>query len=189
MKKIAVFASGTGSNFQAIQEAILRNEINAEISLLVSDRPKSKVLLKAEKYNIECFSFKSKEYKSKDDYELEILEKLHEAKVDLIVLAGYMRLIGNVLLEKFPKRIINIHPSLLPSFKGIDAIGQAINSKVIVTGVTVHFVDAGMDTGEIIEQKSLYIGYMKTREEIETEIHKIEHKLYPIVINKLLEEI
>ncbi len=187
MKNIAVFASGTGSNFQAIHEAIQNKEINANISLLISDRPKSKAVEKAKNFDINSFVFKAKTYESKAAYEKVILELLEKNNVKLIVLAGYMRLVGPTLLEKYPKRIINIHPSLLPSFKGIDAVGQAIAAKVKVTGVTVHYVDEGMDTGEIIAQKTLDITNLKTREEIEEEIHKIEHQLYPEVINKLME--
>ena len=189
MKNIAVFASGTGSNFDAIYEAIKNKEIPARLSLLISDRPKSKAVEKAIKYDIKHFTFKPKNYASKEEYEKVIQRLLKEEKIDLIVLAGYMRLIGTTLLNHYPKRIINIHPSLLPSFKGIDAIGQAIAAQATVTGVTVHYVDAGMDTGEIISQIELDISSLKTREEIETEIHKIEHILYPKTINIILEEL
>ena len=188
MKNIAVFASGTGSNFHAIIDAVSTKELNANIKLLVTDRPKCKALDKAKNANITFFAFRSKDYLNKADYERAILSKLQENSIDLIVLAGYMRLIGPTLLNKYPKRILNIHPSLLPSFKGIDAVGRAMNAKVKVTGVTVHYVDEGMDTGEIIDQEPLVIRDFKTREEIETKIHKIEHKLYPKVIKKVLEE-
>lgn len=187
MKNIAIFASGTGSNFLAINKAIISNDLEANIGLLVSDKPNSKAVGNAKKMNINCFTFRPKLYVSKHDYEVEILHQLEVNNIDLIILAGYMRLIGNTLLEKYPKRIINIHPSLLPSFKGIDAVGQAIKAQVKVTGVSIHFVDEGMDTGEIIAQQALDITELKTREEIETEIHKIEHCLYPKTIKKILE--
>lgn len=187
MKNIAVFASGTGSNFLAIYEAIKRNELNVNLKLLISDRPKSKSVDKAKTLNIPFFAFHPKDYPSKEAYEQEINKQLQENDVDLIVLAGYMRLIGTTLLEAYTRKIINIHPSLLPLFKGKDAVGQAMAAGVSKTGVTVHYVDEGMDTGEIISQEELDISNLNTREEIETEIHKIEHKLYPKTIKKVLE--
>jgi len=189
MKNIAVFASGTGSNFLAILNAIEQGHIHANLSILISDRPKSKAIEKAKNLQIEFLALRPKSFDSKTKYEEKILETLHNKNIDLIVLAGYMRLIGNTLLSQYPKRILNIHPSLLPAFKGKDAVGQAINAKVDKTGVTVHYVDAGMDTGEIIEQVELDLSNLYTREDIEIQIHKIEHNLYPKVIQKVLEDI
>lgn len=189
MRNIAIFASGTGSNFQAIINAVSSKELKANITILISDKPNCKAIEKAIAKNIHYFAFKAKNYSSKEACEKDLLIHLEEHKVDLIVLAGYMRLIGPTLLKKYPNRIINIHPSLLPTFKGMDALGQAMKANVTVTGVTVHFVDAGMDTGAIISQESLNIESFATREEIETAIHKIEHKLYPKVINKVLEDL
>jgi phosphoribosylglycinamide formyltransferase-1 len=188
VKKIAVFASGTGSNYQAIYDAIHQHKLQYEIVCLISDRPKSKVIEKAHQNNTPVFAFSPKQYDSKEAYEKEILLVLLEKEVDLIVLAGYMRLIGETLLKAYPRKIINIHPSLLPSFKGKDAVGQAMKSNVQVTGVTIHYVDEGMDTGEIIAQKALDISNLYQREEIEQKIHQIEHQLYPEVIQQLLEE-
>ena len=188
MKNIAVFASGTGSNYQAIFDAIKEGKLDTNISCLITDRPKAKVIEKAKNNNTPYFTFKPKSYSSKAEYEKEVLSVLQNHNVELIVLAGYMRLIGDTLLKAYPRMIINIHPSLLPAFKGIDAVGQAMNAKVKVTGVTVHYVDEGMDTGEIIAQKALDISNLKTREQIETKIHQIEHQLYPEVIQSLLEE-
>lgn len=189
MKNICVFASGTGSNFDAIVEATKSGLLKANVVLLVSDRPKSKAVEKAKKYGIDVFTFMAKEYTSKEEFEALILNEMKNRDVDLVVLAGYMRLIGHTLLSSYPKRILNIHPSLLPKFKGKDAVGQAMEAKVNKTGVTVHYVDEGMDTGEIIEQMELDISSMNTREEIETNIHSIEHKLYPKVIQNVLEEL
>ncbi len=188
MKRIAVFASGTGSNFLALNDALNIDKSVAEITLVVSDKPKSLVVKNAHKLNINVFSFNPKEYKKRVEYEKNILLKLIENEIDFIVLAGYMRIIGKTLLSKFEKKIINIHPSLLPSFKGIDAIGQAIDYKVKITGVTIHYIDEGVDTGEIIAQQAIDISSLNSREEIETEIHKIEHQLYPKAIISLLEE-
>ena len=184
--KIAVFASGSGSNFQAIQEAIERGELHAKVELVVTDKPGAFVVTRAEELWYSCISFESKRrLTSKADYETAIIEALHECGVEWVVLAGYMRLIGEVLLAAYPQRIVNIHPSLLPSFPGKDAIGQAMDHGVKVTGVTVHFVDEGMDTGPIIAQAAVPV-VTGDREATETAIHKEEHSLYTTALQQLL---
>ncbi len=188
MKNIAIFASGNGSNFLAIYDAIQSKELHAEITLLVSDKSNSKSVENGVKLGLNVFSFNASDYDSKVDYEKKILDKLIEHNVDMIVLAGYMRLIGKTLLDAYEGKIINIHPSLLPEYKGKDAIGQAMNDNAEISGVTVHYVDEGMDTGKIIEQVEVDISNFSTRAEIEKEIHKIEHVLYKKVIKQLLEE-
>ncbi len=189
MKNIAVFASGTGSNFIAIYEAIVNQYLEANIVLLVSDRPKSSVVKKAIKLHIPTFIFNPSDFSDKASYEIDILNILKERDVDLIVLAGYMRLIGNTLLNGYQRKIINIHPSLLPQYKGLDAIGQAMNDNAKMTGITVHYVDKGMDTGDIIAQESFVIEANESRETIEAKAHNIEHQLYPKVIKKILEDL
>ncbi|WP_026567595.1 phosphoribosylglycinamide formyltransferase [Bacillus sp. UNC41MFS5] len=184
--KIAVFASGTGSNFVAILESIKSKKINnVEVGLLVSDRPEALAVRTAINESIPVFSFTAKDYPNKQAYEEEILEKLTQLEVDFIVLAGYMRLLGHVLLHAFDRKIINVHPSLLPAFAGKDAIGQALDYGVKVTGVTVHFVDEGMDTGAIIEQRAVIIDSEETRETLIKKIQEQEHKLLPEVIQRL----
>ncbi|XMB72980.1 phosphoribosylglycinamide formyltransferase [Mycoplasmatota bacterium WC30] len=189
MRRIAIFASGFGSNFQAIQAAIDNQILNAKIELLISDKPKCLAIERAKHLNINVFSFNAPQYSTKALYEKEILYKLVTNRIDLVVLAGYMRIIGDTLLKGFKGKIINIHPSLLPSFKGKDAIGQAINAKVKITGVTVHYVNEELDSGQIIAQEALDISKMSSREEIEMSIHNIEHRLYPKVIKNVLEDI
>lgn len=186
MTKIALFASGSGSNVQAIAEAVSAGAIPADIALIVCDKPDAYVIKRAESFGIPAFSFVPKSYESKAAFEAEIVQKLREAGVEWIFLAGYMRLIGPTLLEAYQNRIVNIHPSLLPAFPGKDAIGQAFEAQVKVSGVTVHFVDEGMDTGPIIDQESVRIGDGMTREELQTAIQKVEHDLYPRVITELL---
>ncbi len=188
MKKISIFASGSGSNFQAIVEAVKKGELEADIALLVCDKLGAYALERAKNEEIPSFVFNAKGYDSKEAYELEILKNLQKHEVDFIVLAGYMRLIGKTLLDQFEGRIINIHPSLLPAFPGKDAIGQALRAKVKVSGVTVHFVDAGMDTGPIIAQKAIEISEQETKESLQTKIHKVEHELYPKVIQQLIKK-
>lgn len=186
MKKIAIFASGSGSNFQAICDAIQIGQLDAEIMLLVCDKPGAKVIERARQVGIECFIFSPKTYPDKASFEREIVEKLLKLEIELIVLAGYMRLIGETLLQAYKNKMINIHPSLLPSFPGMDAIGQAYRAGVQKTGVTIHFVDEGMDTGPIIAQRELTIEQTDTLESIEYKIHKIEHEFYPQVLQSLV---
>ncbi|SDO56189.1 phosphoribosylglycinamide formyltransferase [Alkalicoccus daliensis] len=184
MTNIAVFASGNGSNFQAVADACGKKELDAQIVLAVCDKPGAYVEKRAEKAQIPLFSFSPKSYESKQAFEQELVEKLKEKQVDLIVLAGYMRLIGPTLLQEFEGRMMNIHPSLLPAFPGLDAIGQAFDAKVKVTGVTVHLVDAGMDTGPILAQEPVRIDEADTQEEIEKKIRNVEHQLYPAAIKQ-----
>ncbi|WKA55779.1 phosphoribosylglycinamide formyltransferase [Planococcus shixiaomingii] len=182
--KIAVFASGNGSNFQAIADAIQAGKLDAELVLAITDRPAALVVERARRLGIESFSFVPSQYDSKQLYEEMLKEKLFEHGVEWLVLAGYMRLIGPVLLDAFENRIINIHPSVLPAFPGKDAIGQTLAAGAEKAGVTVHYVDAGMDTGSIIAQQSFPIAGRK-REAVEAEIHKIEHELYPATLQRL----
>jgi len=184
MKKIALFASGNGSNFQAIVDEIEKGALAAEIAVLVTDKPDCYAVERAKKHNIPVFSFVPKNYASKDEYEREIAFYLIEKNVSLIVLAGYMKLIGEVLLTAFPNRIINIHPALLPAFPGKNGIKQAFDYGVKVFGVTVHYVDAGVDTGKIIAQESFKAEGNETLQEIEQKIHSIEHQLYVKVIRE-----
>jgi phosphoribosylglycinamide formyltransferase-1 len=186
MKKIAVFASGSGSNFQAILDVIQAGELDATISLLVCDKPGAYVIERANTAGVPSFIFNAKDYLSKEDYEREISVKLQEFDVEFVALAGYMRLIGPTLLREFTGRIVNIHPSLLPAFPGKDAIGQALSAKAKWSGVTIHFVDEGMDTGPIIVQERVRLEDMETRESLQEKIQAIEHKLYPAILQMLV---
>ncbi|KZE52964.1 phosphoribosylglycinamide formyltransferase [Rossellomorea marisflavi] len=185
MKKIAVFASGSGSNFQSIVDEIDSGTLEADVRLLVCDRPGARATERAEAAGIPVFSFRAKEYESKEAFEREIIRELEAAGVEFIVLAGYMRLIGPTLLEAFGGRIVNIHPSILPAFPGKDAIGQAFDGGVKVTGVTIHYVDAGMDTGEIIAQEAVTVEEDETRESLQRKIQAVEHRLYPATLRDL----
>ena len=185
MKRLAVFASGNGSNFQSIAEAIKSGKLEAEICLVVCDREDAYVLERAKLENIDSFSFSAKNYSNKTEHESEILEKLRQYEIEFIILAGYMRLIGPTLLQKYSQRIVNIHPSLLPSFPGKDAIGQAFDAGVKETGVTVHYVDDGMDTGPVIAQKAVPILEGDTKDILQKRIQEMEHDLYPSVLQEL----
>ena len=183
--KIAVFASGYGSNFEAIARAASQGEIPAEVALLVCDKPSARVVKVAREMGVPSFIFSAKEYASKADYELKIVERCREAGVEFICLAGYMRIVGEELLSAYEGRIINLHPSLLPSFKGARAIEQAIEYGVKVFGASIHYVDTSLDGGRIIAQRAVeYEG--NDISEITAKIHAIEHELYIQTIKKLL---
>lgn len=183
--KIAVFASGNGSNFEAIAMACEKHRLNAQVAICVCDHPGAYVTQRAMKLSIPVLELHPKSFPSKADYEAKILEELKKADVQLICLAGYMRIIGPTLLEAYENKIINIHPSLLPAFPGVDAIGQALDYGVKVFGVTVHFVDNTLDGGKIISQIAIpYDG--NDREELETIVHAYEHALYVSTLRKLI---
>jgi len=188
MKNIAVFASGSGTNFQYLVDAEKNLLMSGRIKLLISDKPNALVNERARIANVPTFAFDPKKYTTKADYEQILVEILHEYQIDLIVLAGYMRIVGATLLASFPNKIINLHPSLLPAFAGKDAIAQAINYGVKVTGVTVHFVDEGMDTGAIILQKALYIAEDDTLETLTVKIHSLEHEILLRAVNLLVQD-
>jgi phosphoribosylglycinamide formyltransferase 1 len=185
--RIAVFASGSGSNFQAIVDAVARQELDVQIELLVCDRSQAHVVERAKQAGVPVFAFRPKDYPDRESYESEILRQLETHGVQLIVLAGYMRLITKVLVDAYEGRMINIHPSLLPAFPGVDGIGQALAYGVKVTGVTVHFVDGGLDSGPIIAQQAMEIQVGETVEELSKRMHAVEHELYPRVIRWLSE--
>lgn len=184
MTNIAVFASGSGSNFQAIQEAIVRGELQANIAVVVTDKPGAYVETRAAQFNIPVLALSPKSFDTKAAYEQAIVDELRKRNIEWIVLAGYMRLVSETLLAAYASKIVNIHPSLLPSFPGKDAIGQALAHGVKVTGVTVHFVDEGMDTGPIIAQTAVDV-VDGDREQTEAAIHKAEHALYKKALQQL----
>lgn len=182
--KVCVFASGTGSNFQAIMET---ESLACEIVLLVCDRPGAPVIDKAKQKQIPVHVFDPTSYPSKQAYEEELITVLREREVTWIFLAGYMRIIGAHLLQAYHGRIVNIHPSLLPKFPGKDAIEKAYRVKVNKTGVTVHYIDEGIDTGPIIAQQEVKIYPTDSLKTLTNRIQKVEHQLYPKVINQLIQ--
>lgn len=170
---------------QAVQDGRLAG---VEVALLVCDKPGAKVLERAELLGIDAFVFQPKEYADKAAFEKEIVARLQQSDISLIVLAGYMRLVGETLLSSYEGNIINLHPSLLPAFPGKDAIGQALAYGVKITGVTVHLVDAGLDSGPIIAQIPVAVEDSDTAETLAARIHAVEHELLVNVIGQLAEE-
>ncbi|WP_141506291.1 phosphoribosylglycinamide formyltransferase [Paenibacillus luteus] len=183
--RIAVFASGQGSNFQAIVDAVQEGKLDVTIELLVCDKPAAPVVERARKAGVDTFLFTPKEYSSREAYETEIIAELERRGVELIVLAGYMRIITSVLVEPFYGRMINIHPALLPAFPGVNGIGQALAYGVKVTGVTVHYVDGGMDSGPIIAQRVVEVADEDTEDSLAVRIHAAEQSLLPGVIQQI----
>lgn len=183
--RIAVFASGTGSNFEAMMNS---KDRTFDVVMLVCDKPKAHVIGKAAGFGVETVVLEPDNYPSKAAYEEEILAKLKRANVQYIVLAGYMRLVGDTLLKAYEHKIINIHPSLLPSFPGIDAVGQALDAGVKVSGVTIHYVDEGIDTGPIIAQEPVTVFPNDTRETLLERIQQVEHVLFTRVIEEITKQ-
>lgn len=187
MKRIAIFASGSGTNFEALATACQRGEIDARVVLMVSDRPSARVNERAERLGVERWSHAVKEFTDKAAFEREIIRQLEEHKVDLVCLAGYMRILGDEILEAYRDRIINIHPSLLPAFKGAHAIEDAFRYGVKVYGVTVHYVNQELDGGRIIAQRSFpYEG--EDLEELTALVHATEYPLYIDTVKRLCKE-
>ena len=185
MKKLAIFASGNGSNFEALAAACQSGEIEAQVALCVCDKAGAYVIERAAKYGVETLVFNPKAFGSKAEFERMIADKMDSLGIDMVCLAGYMRIIGEEMLSRYGGRIINIHPSLLPAFVGAHAIQDAFEYGVKVFGVTIHYVDQTLDGGKIVAQVAVpYEG--SDIDELEAMIHKAEHRLYVDTVNKLI---
>jgi phosphoribosylglycinamide formyltransferase 1 len=184
--KIAVLGSGKGSNFRSILNAILAGQLNARPVLAVSDVPGAGILTLAENLGVPTELIQEPKYRTRlsEAVERALVNTLKASGAELIVLAGYFRVVKEPLLEAFPRRIINIHPSLLPAFPGLEAWRQAIDADVSTTGCTVHFVDPGIDTGEVIARSEVSVLPGDTPETLHARIQEAEHRLYPEVIKR-----
>lgn len=188
--KLGILGSGKGSNYVAIHGAIVRGELHAEIRIVISDAEKSGILDQARRHGVRTELVPPGKFKTKMEPECEarVVDLLRGAGVELVVLAGYMRMVKAPLLDAFPRRIINIHPSLLPKFPGLEAWKQAVAAGAKMTGCTVHYVDAAMDAGEIIAQREVPLLPGDTPETLHARIQREEHLLYPAVIARLAAE-
>lgn len=181
---VAIFASGNGTNFEAIAEA----DLPIDIKLLVCDHHDAYVVKRAKKFNVDVFIAEVTKSENRIKREEKILQALHQAGVEVVFLAGYMRIIGETLLNAYPQKIVNIHPALLPSFPGKQGILDAYNAGVRETGVTIHFINAEIDSGQIIAQEVVPRKEGDTLDDLESRIHAAEHQLYPRTILNLIEK-
>ncbi len=184
---IAVLCSGNGSNLQAIIDKIADGYVPARIAVVVSDNNKAFALERARKAGIETFILNPKDFASREAFDKEVVQVLRKNKIELVALAGYMRLLSPYFIKEYENRIMNIHPSLLPSFKGTRGIKDALEYGVKITGPTVHFVDEKLDHGPIILQRAVEIKDGDTEENLLARVHKEEHKIYPEAIKLFVE--
>ena len=188
IKKIAIFASGEGSNFTALCQAFKREKMPVQVALLVCDHQNVLVLQRAKNESVPTLVVNFRDYPDKASAEAVIAAKLAAEQIDFILLAGYMRIIGPTLLAGYAGKMVNIHPALLPSFPGRHGIEDAYEAGVSTTGVTIHWVDAGVDSGQIIAQRQVPIYNTDQLTDLEQRIHQVEHKFYPAVVKELLEK-
>ncbi len=180
--QLGVMASGSGTNFESIANVIAKKELNAQIKVLIYNNPDAKVKARAEKWQVPAILINHREYKNREALDRRIVDTFQEYGVEWVIMAGWMRIITQVLLDGFPDRVINIHPSLLPSFKGIRAIEQALAAKVKITGCTVHKVSLAVDSGAIIMQAAVPILPNDTPETLHARIQVQEHIILPQAI-------
>lgn len=186
--KIGVLISGSGSNLQAIIDRIDQGTLDAEIVLVISSRPDAFGLTRAEKADIPTLALNREVYQDAPAANKRIADALKEAGAEYVIMAGYMRKLTNEVLDAYPDKVVNLHPALLPSFKGAHAIEDAFTFGVKVTGITVHFANEDYDKGPIIAQRAVEIREDDTLESLETRIHEAEHELYPEVISLLAQQ-
>lgn len=177
--KIAILASGSGSNAQAIIDKINSGSLDATVNLVFSNRPEARVLERAKKANIAHAVIDHNEYPDRIVFDRKIAKLIHDHDCDFVVLAGFMRILGKEFLQEFQGRIVNIHPALLPSFPGTHGINDALNYGSLITGVSVHFVEEKMDSGPLIIQGALPILPGESLEALSKRIHAVEHRIYP----------
>ncbi|MBU4377077.1 MAG: phosphoribosylglycinamide formyltransferase [Candidatus Omnitrophica bacterium] len=184
---IAVFVSGNGTNLQAIIDAVKKDYIKAKIALIVSDNKEAYALKRAQKAGIETISLDARDFKSKEDFDKEIINNLKKHDIGLVALAGYMRLLTPYFIKEYRNRILNVHPALLPSFKGKNGVKDALDYGVKVTGPTVHFVTEDIDRGPIVSQVAVSIKDDDTEDSLRKRIHEEEHKIYTKAIKDFVE--
>ncbi len=187
-KRLAMFGSGRGSNAEAIYQAIQEGTISADIVVIVCDQPRARLVQLGEQWQIPIHVVPRDMYSSLDDFDRALLDVLRPYAVEGIILAGFMRILGPTFVKAFPHQILNIHPSLLPKFKGLQAQRQALEAGVSEAGCTVHFVDTGVDTGPIIQQAKVPVYPDDTVETLSDRILQEEHRIYPDVVRLFCED-
>jgi phosphoribosylglycinamide formyltransferase-1 len=182
--RLVVLASGSGTNLQAILDTLHGRE-GIEVAGVGSDKPAAPALERARAAGIETAVFPRDEYAGREARDAAMAAWIEACGADLVVLAGYMQLLSPAFVARFHNRVVNIHPALLPAFPGLDAIGQVLAAGVEVTGVTVHFVDEGVDTGPAIVQREVAVPPSRDRDRLEEAVHAVEHELYPEAIRMI----
>lgn len=185
-RRLAVLISGRGSNLQSIIDAVAAGELEARIAVVISNRPDASGLMRAREAGIEAMWLSPREFASRDEYDRAIVDVLKSRDVGLVCLAGFMRLVGPPLLDAFGNAILNVHPSLLPAFPGLDAQHQALEHGVRITGATVHFVNADLDAGAIVLQAAVPVLDDDTVDTLSARILIEEHRIYPEAIRLVL---
>ncbi|MTJ08965.1 phosphoribosylglycinamide formyltransferase [Anabaena sp. UHCC 0204] len=180
--KLGIMASGNGSNFEVIAQAIADGKINAQIQVLIYNNPEAKAATRAEKWGVKAVLLNHRDCKSREKFDGKVAETLKQYDVEFVIMAGWMRLVTQVLIDAFPNRMINIHPSLLPSFKGVRAVEQALAAGVKITGCSVHFVSLEVDSGEILMQAAVPVLPDDTSETLHARIQVQEHRILPMAI-------
>lgn len=180
--KLGILASGSGSNFEAVAEAIKNGQLNAQIEVLIYNNPQAKVVERAARWNVPAVLLNHRDFDSREELDAQIVEKLQQYSVDWVIMAGWMRIVTPVLIDAFPDKIINIHPSLLPSFRGAKAVEQAMDAGVKITGCTVHLVCLEVDSGQILLQAAVPILANDTVATLHDRIQVQEHRILPQAI-------
>jgi phosphoribosylglycinamide formyltransferase-1 len=180
--RLGVLISGSGTNLQAIIDASANGSLDAEIAVVISNHASARGLERARNHGVAAVYLDRGDYETNQAYNAAIRDTLREHLVDLVVMAGYMRLLGKEVLDAYPMRVVNIHPALLPSFAGAHGIEDAFAYGVKVTGVTVHFASEIFDEGPILAQEAVVIAEDDTPESLEEKIHAVEHRLYPAAL-------
>lgn len=183
--KLGIMASGNGSNFEVVAQGIQSGKLNAQIQVLIYNNPTAKAAERAKNHGVEAVLLNHRDYKKREDLDRQIVKTLNQYNVDLVIMAGWMRLVTQELIDAFPDKIINIHPSLLPSFKGVRAVEQALAAGVKITGCTVHLLRLEMDSGPIIMQAAVPVLSDDTAETLHARIQIQEHRILPLAIASL----
>lgn len=187
--RVAIFASGNGTNFEVLAKHFQSGDIPGQLSLLFCNHPDAPVMKRAQRLGVTAESFTVKSCGGKEEYEAQLLRLLQKYQIDFIALAGYLRVVGPTILKQYEHRIVNLHPAWLPEYPGLHSIEWAFNDRRKQTGVTVHYIDAGLDSGPIIAQRHVPILANDTVATLEARVHETEHQLYPEAVKQVLAEL
>ena len=187
--RVAIFASGNGTNFEVLTNHFQKGDIPGKLALLFCNHPDAPVMERAKRLGVPAESFTVKSCGGKEEYEKQVLKLLHKYQIDFIILAGYLRVVGPTILDHYDHRIVNLHPAWLPEYPGLHSIERAFNDHKKQTGVTVHYIDSGLDSGPIIAQRHVPILADDTVDTLEARVHETEHQLYPEAVKQVLTEL